>query len=41
MKNLLAVLLCFVIPLTVFAGDAGYKVNYDGDQFPTQKRELA
>ncbi len=30
MKNLLAVILCFVIPLTVFAGDAGYKVNYDG-----------
>src|SRR5579864_5513714 len=37
MKNLLAVLLCFVIPLTVFAGDAGYKVNYDGGSVPDTK----
>jgi len=37
MKNLLAVILCFVIPLTVFAGDTGYKVNYDGGSIPDTK----
>lgn len=30
MKGLLAVVLCFAVPVAVFAGDAGYKVNYDG-----------
>jgi hypothetical protein len=37
MKSLLAVVLCFVIPLTVFAGDAGYKVSYDGGSIPDAK----
>jgi hypothetical protein len=30
MKCLLAVVLCIAIPVTVFAGDSGYKINYDG-----------
>jgi hypothetical protein len=37
MKNVLAVVLCFVIPLTVFAGDNSYKVNYDGGSIPDTK----
>jgi hypothetical protein len=30
MKQLLAVLLCVSIPLTLFASDVNYKVTYDG-----------
>ena len=37
MKRLLAVLLCFVVPLTVFAAEAGYKVSYDGGSIPNEK----
>lgn len=37
MKNLLAVVLCFVVPLTVFAGDNSYKVTYDGGSLPDAK----
>jgi hypothetical protein len=37
MKSVLAVVLCLVIPLTVFAGHAGYKVNYDGGSIPNEK----
>ena len=37
MKNLLAVILCFAIPLTVLAGDNGYKVTYDGGSVPDTK----
>jgi CxxC motif-containing protein (DUF1111 family) len=29
--------LCFAIPLTVFAGDNSYKVNYDGGSIPDTK----
>jgi CxxC motif-containing protein (DUF1111 family) len=32
-----AVLLCFVIPVSLFAKDAGYKVIYDGGSLPDQK----
>jgi CxxC motif-containing protein (DUF1111 family) len=41
MKSLLAVVLCFVFPLTVFAGDSGYKVNYDGGSIPDTKAGIA
>jgi hypothetical protein len=37
MKKLLVILLCFSIPLTVLAGDNGYKVNYDGGSIPDTK----
>ena len=37
MKKLLTVVLCLVIPLTVFAGDNGYKVTYDGGSIPDTK----
>lgn len=37
MKKLVVVLLCFAIPLTVFAGDNGYKVTYDGGSIPDTK----
>lgn len=30
MNKLLAVVLCIVLPVTVLAGDNGYKVTYDG-----------
>jgi hypothetical protein len=30
MNSFLAIVLCIAIPLTVFAGDNGYKVTYDG-----------
>ncbi|MGA7683523.1 MAG: hypothetical protein WCC32_14690 [Terriglobales bacterium] len=32
-----AVLLCFVIPMSLFANDAGYKVIYDGGSLPDLK----
>ncbi len=37
MKTLIAVFLCLAIPLTVLAGDNGYKVNYDGGSIPDIK----
>ena len=37
MKVLIAVFLCFSIPLTVLAGDNSYKVNYDGGSIPDTK----
>ena len=37
MKNLIAIILCFVIPLTVFAGDNAYKVTYDGGSITDAK----
>lgn len=32
-----AVLLCFVVPISLFASDAGYKVIYDGGSLPDLK----
>jgi hypothetical protein len=37
MKSLFAVVLCIAIPVTVFAGDSGYKVTYDGGSVPDAK----
>jgi hypothetical protein len=37
MHKLLALVLCFVIPLTVLAGDNAYKVTYDGGSLPAAK----
>jgi hypothetical protein len=37
MRKLLVVVLCFAIPLTVFGGDNGYKVTYDGGSIPDTK----
>jgi hypothetical protein len=37
MKSLLVLVLCFALPLTVIAGDSGYKVNYDGGSIPDTK----
>jgi hypothetical protein len=37
MRKLLGVVLCFLIPITAVAGDAGYKVNYDGGSIPDTK----
>src|SRR5579872_6545390 len=37
MKNLLAVILCFAIPLSVLAADNSYKVTYDGGSVPDTK----
>lgn len=37
MKRLVAAMLCTLIPLTVIAGDAGYKVTYDGGSIPDTK----
>lgn len=37
MKRVLAVALCLVISLWVFAGDNGYKVKYDGGSLPDAK----
>jgi hypothetical protein len=34
---LLVLVLCFALPLTVIAGDSGYKVNYDGGSIPDTK----
>ncbi len=33
----LAVMLCFIVPASMFAKDAGYKVTYDGGSLPDQK----
>jgi len=37
MKCFFALVLCFVIPVTVFAEDSGYKVIYDGGSVPGAK----
>jgi hypothetical protein len=37
MRNALAVVLCFVLPIAVFAGDSGYRVNYDGGSIADTK----
>jgi hypothetical protein len=36
-KKLLALALCLVVPIAVFAGDGSYKVTYDGGSVPNQK----
>ena len=35
MKRLLATILCFAMPIRIFAADNGYKVKYDG---PTETK---
>jgi hypothetical protein len=37
MNKLLAILLCLSIPVTVLAGENGYKVTYDGGSIADQK----
>ncbi len=37
MKKLLAILLCLLFPTAAFAGDNGYKINYDGGSLPDLK----
>jgi hypothetical protein len=37
MNKLLALLMCFAIPLAVMAGDNSYKVTYDGGSITDQK----
>ncbi len=37
MNKLLAIVMCFAIPLTVLAGDNSYKVTYDGGSLPDAK----
>ena len=37
MKQLVAFVLCAVIPLAVYAGDNGYSVKYDGGSLPDIK----
>jgi hypothetical protein len=37
MKKLLLLLFCVLLPVTSFAGDAGYKVTYDGGSLPEAK----
>ena len=37
MKSFLAAVLCFAIPLAVFAGETSYKVTYDGGSLPDLK----
>jgi hypothetical protein len=37
MNKFLAIVLCLAVPLTVFAGDNGYKVTYDGGSIPNAK----
>jgi hypothetical protein len=37
MKRVLAVALCIAIPVSVFAGDNGYKVKYDGGSLTETK----
>lgn len=34
MKQVLALLLCVIVPLALFGGEAGYKVTYDGGSLP-------
>lgn len=37
MNKLLAVVLCIVLPITVLAGDNGYKITYDGGSIADAK----
>jgi CxxC motif-containing protein (DUF1111 family) len=37
MRHLLALILCIVLPISLFAGDNGYKVTYDGGSLPDTK----
>ena len=37
MKKLLVIVLCFIIPLALIAGDNGYKVTYDGGSITDAK----
>jgi len=37
MNKLLAIVMCFAIPLAVMAGDNSYKVTYDGGSLTDQK----
>ncbi len=37
MNKLMVIVLCLAMPLTVFAGDNGYKVKYDGGSIPDAK----
>jgi hypothetical protein len=37
MKHLLAVVLCFAIPVALYAGENSYKVRYDGGSLPDTK----
>ncbi len=37
MKRLLSVVLCLAMPLTLLAGENGYKVNYDGGSIADAK----
>ena len=37
MRKLFAILLCFVFPMTAFAGDGGYKIAYDGGSLQNAK----
>lgn len=37
MKQLLAIVLCALIPIVGFGADSGYKVSYDGGSFPDTK----
>jgi len=36
-NKLMVIVLCLAMPLTVFAGDNGYKVKYDGGSIPDAK----
>ena len=37
MKRLIAAILCTLVPVALMAGDAGYKVTYDGGSVPETK----
>jgi hypothetical protein len=37
MKGFLAVILCLLMPVSVFADNSGFKVNYDGGSLPDLK----
>ena len=37
MKKLFAIFLCLLFPVTAFAGDNGYKIDYDGGSIPNVK----
>jgi hypothetical protein len=37
MKKLLVTLLCLLFPVSIFAGDNGYKIIYDGGSVPNAK----
>ena len=37
MKKFLALLMCILFPLSAFAGEGGYRINYDGGSLPDLK----